>query len=171
MSEDTPLVRDAIASLIKDWVFGVAVFVAICVIVGLLTGCTIHDGYVVARPAIAVSGEYYSPGYGGVSIAVATPPVYPGYGYYGYDPYSYPGYRRYYPPRVVYRRPYYPLPVYRTRVTHHHHHPAYRERGIVPDHRYRRPVSPPTYRRQVVGTAQEQRTVPPRRRPLRARRF
>lgn len=118
---------------------------AVCILA--MSGCTIRDGYLVAEaPAIAVSGEYYSPGYGGVSVGAVVPPVYPGYGRYGYDPY-YSGYRRFYPPRVVYRRPYYPPSVvYRTRVVHHHHHPAYRQHVAVPERRYQVPVRRPVYR-------------------------
>ena len=119
------------------------------------TGCAISDGYVVARPAVAVSGVYDSYGYGGVSVAVDVPPVYT----------YYSDYRRYYPPRVVYRRPYWSRPavIHRTRVLHHHHHPAYRDRAIVSAHHYRRPVQPPAYHRHAAVAQRDQRLPSPRR--------
>jgi len=148
----------------------VTVLLLIVVAMFATAGCTIHDGYV--RPAVAISGGYYSPGYGGVSVEVGVPSVYPGYGY-GYDPYDYPGYRRYYSPRpvecmgprAVYRRLYYPPSVvFRTRVVHHHHHPAYRRREVAaPERQWRHPVRPPAYRRPVAVAQRNQRYAPPRR--------
>lgn len=146
----------------------VAVILLAVVAMLVMNGCTIHDGYV--RPSIAVSGGYYSPGYGDVSVEIAVPPVYPGYGYYGYDPYDYPGYHRYYPPRAVnrrvYRRSYYPPPVvYKRGVVRHHHHPAYRQHvATAPERQWRRPVRPPVYRRPVATAERDPRSVPQRRR-------
>lgn len=142
----------------------VAVTLLAVVAMFVINGCTIHDGYV--RPSIAVSGAYDSYGYGGVSVAVGVPSVYPGYGYYGYDPYDYPGYRQYYPPSVAYRRPYWSRPavIHRTRTVHHHHHPAYRREVAAPSERqWRHQVRPPAYRRPAAVAERDPRYAPSRR--------